>query len=583
MKRGIICIAVLLAIGSCTVVRAQDQNKVWFDGLARSHFNRDVRVDDEINDTVSVRNSSGGYNLLDLNTHINPLKDFEVFAQLRVRNAFGGFFGSGTTIDVRQLRASGVIDDRVRFNIGDIFLKQTRFTLFNPDEEFSNQDDELFPAYQQIRHYENFYQENSWRLQGLQADFSFAFDRFVRTLAFDAFITRPRGSTQVSNGIHTSDALIGGGSAIARLTPKLSWETHYINFFEVPSSGTTNISIRNPVGQIGLNRTSNLAKGDLIQTLSLGASRRYWLYSNLPNAAPDSISYMSCGMFAEYTNRWMRNDSIFSLEVGYRYVDPGFRSTGAQTRRIDFGSDLAPTVFPTYTNASLRRPVAMFDVLTDIDIYNQNLSGTLMVYNPAFSNVLPYGDATPNRHGGYVNVNVGRKNGLFSGKVNTGFFTEVVGQGTPNRRSFTYIDIQAKVQLHKLLNRERMLEIVTGSAVEITRRAGTELSSLDLFSHLLNIGFNAQLTSSFFLQGAIRQLSVSGDEFYTVRDSFGHITNYVRSSFDQRNYLSSFGLHYRFSPKVYANLHYQVWAASFDEVQPKYKYRRLFMVISVDI
>ena len=90
----------------CTVVRAQDQNKVWFDGLARSHFNQDVRVDDEINDTVSVRNSSGGKP--SFNTHINPLKDFES-SHSYVCGVHWGVFGSGTTIDVRQLRASGVI------------------------------------------------------------------------------------------------------------------------------------------------------------------------------------------------------------------------------------------------------------------------------------------------------------------------------------------------------------------------------------------------------------------------------------------------------------------------------------------
>ena len=31
--------------------------------------------------------------------------------------------------------------------------------------------------------YENFYQDNRWRLQGLQVDFSYKFDRFIRTLS----------------------------------------------------------------------------------------------------------------------------------------------------------------------------------------------------------------------------------------------------------------------------------------------------------------------------------------------------------------------------------------------------------------
>ena len=92
---------------------SSQEEKVWFDGMARSFFTRDVLVEDE--DSVTPKNVSNGYNLLDLNTHVNPIEDFEIFAQLRLRNTFGGFFGSGTTINVRQLRASGVINNKVKF------------------------------------------------------------------------------------------------------------------------------------------------------------------------------------------------------------------------------------------------------------------------------------------------------------------------------------------------------------------------------------------------------------------------------------------------------------------------------------
>ena len=105
---------------------SQQNDKVWFDGLGRSYFARDAIGETEVVDTVSTKNASNGYNLLDLNTHINPLENIEIFAQLRIRNTFGSFFGSGTSIDVRQLRAKGTIKNKVRFSIGDIFLKQSR-------------------------------------------------------------------------------------------------------------------------------------------------------------------------------------------------------------------------------------------------------------------------------------------------------------------------------------------------------------------------------------------------------------------------------------------------------------------------
>ena len=71
-------------------LNAQTSNEtVWFNGLARSYFSRDVLGN--TTDTLYPRNSSNGYNLVDLNIHANPIKTIEIFAQLRVRNQFGSF------------------------------------------------------------------------------------------------------------------------------------------------------------------------------------------------------------------------------------------------------------------------------------------------------------------------------------------------------------------------------------------------------------------------------------------------------------------------------------------------------------
>ena len=69
-----------------------------------------------------------------------------------------------------------------------VFLKQSRFTLYNDDEELSGFENDMFKPYRDIIHYENFYIDNRWRLQGLQSDFSFEFDRGIRTLEFDLFV-----------------------------------------------------------------------------------------------------------------------------------------------------------------------------------------------------------------------------------------------------------------------------------------------------------------------------------------------------------------------------------------------------------
>ena len=130
MKRSFILILVCYAVFLSDVyLHAQVNENIWFDGLSRSYFVRDALDKSSMYDTISAKNTSNGYNLLDLNTHVNPIKNFEIFAQLRIKNSFGSFFGSGTEINVRQLKAKGTINDKVRFSIGDLFLKQSKFTL----------------------------------------------------------------------------------------------------------------------------------------------------------------------------------------------------------------------------------------------------------------------------------------------------------------------------------------------------------------------------------------------------------------------------------------------------------------------
>ena len=123
----------VIFIGIQIFTVAQQDEKIRFSGLTRSFFSRDVNKIDL--DTTSTKNFSSGYNLIDLNTHINPIKEIEVFAQLRISNQFGSFFGSGTNIIVRQLTAKGVLGNRIKFTIGDMYLKQNKFTLHNYDEE----------------------------------------------------------------------------------------------------------------------------------------------------------------------------------------------------------------------------------------------------------------------------------------------------------------------------------------------------------------------------------------------------------------------------------------------------------------
>ena len=585
MKRNLLLLIVFVAFFLSDIsLHAQSRENIWFDGLSRSYFARDAVDNETIDDTISARNTSNGYNLLDLNTHVNPIDDIEIFAQLRIRNSFGGFFGSGTEINVRQLKAKGVINNKIRFSVGDLFLKQSKFTLYNYDEELSGFENDMLKPYRDIIHYENFYTENRWRLQGIQTDFSFEFDRYIRSLGFDFFVTRPSGSRQINENTYSSDFLLSGGSMFSEINKRLTLSANHINFFEVASSGTKNISVRNPVHDMSILHHFGNHKYRIEQKMQTGFSKRYWLHSELENQIADSISHDTKGMYFELDNKYIKKDSTLLLTLGYRYVDPNFRSTGAQTRRLDFTNGNRNTLYPIYTNMSLIRPPSIFDLVSDDQLYNQELSSILMVFNPIYSNILPYGDATPNRTGVYLKARLNNKNKVLLSKINAGFFKEVIGQGTAEKRYFGLFKGSFKINFHRWLNWKKELSLSFSSESELTRRGGEEVSSVNLLSHQMNTSVNAELVKKFFIQASYKQLNANGNEFLTQRDNYGNITYYTSTEIDQKDHMLSFGMLYKFRENVYANLHYNWWGLEYaNQAYSDYKYNRLILILSVKL
>jgi hypothetical protein len=571
----------LIICSFSTNVKAQNnEEKIWFSGFARSYYARDVH--ENTTDTIYPRNSSNGYNLVDLNTHVNPIDNIEIFAQLRVRNQFGSFFGSGTNIDVRQLRASGTINNKFNFSIGDVFLKQNRFTLYNYDEELSSFENDMFKAYRDIIHYENFYTENRWRLQGLQTDFSFEFDRFIRTLEFDFFITRPRGSSQLSSTVYSPDLLLSGGSMISKISKNLSFETNYINFFEVPTSGNINIYIRNPVYHSALNYKYDINNATLSHKVQTGYSQRNWLYTELSNDI-DSVSNSNRGMFFEFENEYLVKDSNFRFVLGARYVDPNFRSAGAQTRRIDFGSEHQNTVYPFYTNDYLARPSNVFDLLSDENRYNQNLSSTLMGFNPIYSNILPYGDATPNRRGIYFSSRV-TKNQMFISNLNAAYYNEVIGQGTSEKRNFILLSGDLKININQILNTSKEISLSFSYWNELTRRNGDTLVQLNLNSNHINGFLDIEFSKKFFIQLGVKQLSAKGKEFITQRNEYGEIQNFLFANYDQKDFMYLAGINYKIKKNIYANIQYNWWGTLYpNQSTLDFNYNRLLFIFSVKL
>ena len=551
---------------------AQQDEKIRFSGLTRSIISRDLNK----TDTINPLNSTSGYNLIDLNTHINPLKDIEILAQLRIRNEFGSFFGSGTQITVRQLTAKGVLGNRIKFTIGDMYLKQNKFTLHNYDEELPFFNSDFVSSYRDIVHYENFYTNNRWRLQGIQTNFSYEFDRFIKTLELDFFITRPRGYQYVSNANRVSDMLLSGGSLISKINSNLTFESNYINLFEIPSSGNINISVRNPVIQGGLNYHYDSPQAKLEHNIQAGFSERSWLQF-------DSLTNYTVGMFSEFSSSYTKKDSSLGFSFGGRYVDPNFRSSGSQTRRINF-NDNTPSVYPEYTSNELQRPISVFDIISDPTIYNQDLSTNLMGFNPIYSNSLPFGDATPNRLGVFAKFNLISKNKFLELNFNSSYFEEVIGQGSLLKRNFVLLSGNTKFNLHEIFGLNKKLSVSVSIVDETTKRSSSNAENVNLISRQLNFSSSIETLDDLFIQLGYKSFNSEGNEYLTNRSAYGNIQGFTPINYNQNDNMYIAGLKYKFRPNVYLNLQYNLWGTNFNDSNiPDFKYQRLLFIFSVKL
>ena len=122
--------------GSEATVAEEDKSKIRFNGLGRTLMAQTTIDGDVLQaDTNTVGRLTDGEFLLDLAVNATPNKTSEVQAIVRLRNEFGGFFGAGMSIEVRELWARGIIADFIKYRVGDMDVAVSPYTLFSPDEE----------------------------------------------------------------------------------------------------------------------------------------------------------------------------------------------------------------------------------------------------------------------------------------------------------------------------------------------------------------------------------------------------------------------------------------------------------------
>jgi hypothetical protein len=520
---------------------SQIKPKLWYDGNAKVMYNRDALNGDLKDlDTVSTRSNGGGFTLVDLGLHFTPINDIEISSTIRLRNEFGGMWGNRSVVELRDLTAKGVINNKIRFSVGDIFLKQTEFTLFNYEQELSKNEPSVFNFYRDFVNYENFYQANYWRLQGIQTNFSYNMYNFVEQVDFDAFTARVRGLEWLGK----PELLMIGGSAVVRLSNKTRMATHYINTFEVLSSSRSTVSYYNPVLNTQLSYFGNFNDISYELLIEGGFSKRGW--------EGDDLAPEVSGNFIQTSLK--SKNKISNVNFSFRYVDTDFRSIGAQTRRVVF--DNSPTSYPYYSNNYTQRKVSLLDFISDPNIYNQSLSTSLMNYNPMYSSVMPYGDATPNRIGVNAEIDEIKITDFMSAGLDLHYFSEIIGQGTTQKKNFNKISFFATLALDELLSLKNKVNIEGGINFESVKREGSNFEKINFNSNLFSGSISIEIIKNLRIIGGAKVFYADGNEFITERDSYDQVIDYSNNFFNSKETILIGGIQHHFTDDIYFTLQY---------------------------
>jgi len=519
----------------------QVNQKVWYDGNSRAMFYRDALSGDLKDiDTTSTRSEGEGYTAIDLGMHFTPNDEIEIFSEIRIKNDFGYMWGAGAYVDLRRLSVKGVLNDRISFNLGDMYLKQTVFTLNNFGQELSKYEPSVFQAYRDLIEYENFYLDNYWRMQGLQSNFSYTFYNAINSVEADFFASRVRGVEWLGE----PELLMLGGTSLIKLENSLGLAINHVNSFEVQSSSLDTATYYNPVTNIQLKYAKKTNSLSYRLSLDFGGSVRGWEKSNGTTILETS------GGFVKGKIKAIGKNLKSSLSLSY--VDPDFRSAGAQSRRVDYVS--APSSYAYYTNNTILRPVSLMDITTDPNIYNHRLSTSLMQYNTLYSAVSPYGEATPNRVGASGLFDYKNNDESVLASADLAFFKEVIGQGTEEKRSLfsSGLSIAAHIDKMSTLKNETVFEVSVSS--EGVSRGGSELESVSFNSLLLSAGLSYELFKGLKLIGGIKSFSGKGNEVGAQRDEYDQVVGYKLLNFDSKEDIMMLGLQYNFTNDIYFSL-----------------------------
>ena len=523
MRLIAICFFVFTAI---TTIAQERVKKIEFYGAAKTNFlHQDFDVD---GDTMNLSKANYGHSLIDLGILVRPSYNTEIATEFRLRNELGGFWGGAVTFGIRKLTLKGVVNDAIRYKIGDIDIEMTPYSLYNNNYQDVVNEATVFQIAREVIDYENYFSGNTWRQQGIQSSYGFYLNNETfKSIDVNLFSTRNRTADPSSA---SPERLFSGGQ-IGLNTSYGLITFHSANLFDLKNTVIDMNLYYNSVNTV----SANISLADLPKfSLNYEGGTSKSNYENLIDEETVTIQdyFWNLGLIYSPTNK-------FSVSINGINTGPQFRSPSAQNVRLGYSS--SSNVFPTIGNNLAVRNMGLIDYLYNDVFYYKTFDSQLDLYNPAFSNALPYGLSTPNRKGFSVSLDelVIREQFNLSSKIH--MMSEIIGSGTIHLKSFMKIIAKANYDYKKW-------SANAGLAYESTSRDGQAYEKIELSSMLFDFGLDFDLTDQLSILFGTKYHIADGNELLAVYDSYNNPLYFDPTSYDdQKQMLNSIGLMVNFS------------------------------------
>ena len=185
----------LFTLYSCSFFFCFAQSDLYTMDISQWSFIEHSQLKDE--DTSSFDRYNAGTLIFDANLGVKPDARHSINTTVRFMGSFGSFFPV-PPIQMRELYAKGqLVNDKLWYQIGDFQESLSPYTLHNFRQELWNKTPS-FNANQDFIRYNNFYQANTWRRQGLALNAKLKTNQKKDDLLLSSSLSRSRGVNVVT-------------------------------------------------------------------------------------------------------------------------------------------------------------------------------------------------------------------------------------------------------------------------------------------------------------------------------------------------------------------------------------------------